>query len=84
MSTAIETNEPVAPAQRSLNPLEKLTQFFKDTRQEMHKVTTPSRPEVQATTIVVLVTVFVFAGYFALVDFVLGNTLDKWFLHVTK
>jgi preprotein translocase subunit SecE len=84
MSTAIETNEPVAPAQRSLNPLEKLSQFFKDTRQEMHKVTTPSRAEVQATTIVVLVTVFVFAGYFFLVDFVLGKTLDKWLFHVTR
>jgi preprotein translocase subunit SecE len=84
MSTAIETNEPVTPVQRALGPVERLSQFFKDTRQEMHKVTTPSRAEVQSTTIVVLVTVFLFAGYFALVDFVIGNSLDKWFLHVTK
>ena len=84
MSTAIETNEPVTPVQRALGPFERMTQFLKDTRQEMHKVTTPSRTEVQSTTIVVLVTVFLFAGYFALVDFVIGNSLDKWFLHMTK
>jgi preprotein translocase subunit SecE len=84
MSTAIETNEPVTPVQRATGSFERLTQFLKDTRQEMHKVTTPSRAEVQSTTTVVLVTVFLFAGYFALVDFVIGNSLDKWFLHVTK
>ena len=84
MSTAIETNEPVTPVQRALGPFERLTHFLKDTRQEMHKVTTPSRAEVQSTTLVVLITVFLFAGYFALVDLVLSNTLDKWFVHVTK
>ncbi len=84
MSTAIETNEPVTPVQRALGPIERLSQFFKDTRQEMHKVTTPSRTEVQSTTIVVLVTVFLFAGYFALVDLILSKTLDQWFVHVTK
>ena len=84
MSTAIETNEPVSPAQRALGPFERLSHFLKDTRQEMEKVTTPSRTEVQSTTIVVLVTVFLFAGYFALVDLILGNTLDKWFVHMTK
>ena len=84
MSTAIETNEPVTPVHRALNPIERLVEFLKDTRQEMHKVTTPSRAEVQSTTIVVLVTVYLFAGYFALVDFVIGNSLDKWLLHVTK
>jgi preprotein translocase subunit SecE len=84
MSTAIETNQPVTPTQRVLGPIERLTQFLKDTRQEMHKVTTPSRTEVQSTTIVVLVTVFLFAGYFALVDLILGHTLDRWFITLTK
>ena len=84
MATATETNQPVAPAAPSENPITRLTQFLKDTRQEMRKVTTPSRSEVQSTTIVVLVTVFIFAGYFFLVDFVLGQTLDKWLLHLTK
>ena len=39
----------------------------------MRKVVTPTRAEVQTTTIVVIVTVFIFAAYFELVDLVLGT-----------
>jgi preprotein translocase subunit SecE len=49
--------------------------FLSDVRGEMRKVVTPSRKEVQATTTVVLVTVFIFAGYFALVDFIFSKGL---------
>lgn len=42
--------------------------FLGDVRAEMRKVVSPSRKEVQATTIVVLVTVFAFALFFWLVD----------------
>jgi preprotein translocase subunit SecE len=80
----LETHEPATQVQRSLNPFERLTQFLHDTREEMHKVTTPSRAEVQSTTIVVVVAVFMFAGYFALVDFVVSKSLDTWILHLTK
>jgi preprotein translocase subunit SecE len=81
----METNhEPVTPVQRVTGSFERLVQFLKDTRQEMHKVTTPTRAEVQSTTIVVVVAVFLFAAYFELVDLVIGNSLDKWFLHLTK
>jgi preprotein translocase subunit SecE len=80
----LETHEPVTPVQRATGSIARLGEFIHDTREEMHKVTTPSRAEVQSTTIVVVVTVFLFAGYFALVDFIVSNSLDKWFLHVTK
>jgi preprotein translocase subunit SecE len=50
----------------------------------MKKVATPTRAEVQATTIVVVVTVFLFAGYFELVDVVIGKGIDQMFLHLTK
>jgi preprotein translocase subunit SecE len=50
--------------------------FLNDVRNEMRKVTVPSRKEVQATTAVVLVTVFIFAGYFWVVDGIIGKTLD--------
>ena len=63
---------------------ERLMQFLRDTRQEMRKVTTPSRAEVQNTTIVVLVTVFLFAAYFEAVDLILGKAIDQFFLHVTR
>jgi preprotein translocase subunit SecE len=42
--------------------------FLSDVRAEMRKVVTPSRKEVQATTTVVLVTVFIFALFFWIVD----------------
>ena len=43
---------------------------------EMRKVVWPSRPEVQSTTIVVLVTVFIFAAYFWLVDNIIGRAVE--------
>jgi preprotein translocase subunit SecE len=39
---------------------------------------------VQATTIVVIVTVFLFAAYFEAVDLVLGRGIDQMFVHLTK
>ena len=47
--------------------------FLEDVRAEMRKVATPSRKEVQSTTTVVLVTVFIFAGYFFCVDYIFSN-----------
>ena len=41
------------------------------------KVTSPSRKEVQATTTVVIITVFLFALYFWLVDLAISNTLER-------
>ncbi len=54
----------------------RLRDFLQDVRGEMRKVVTPSRKEVQSTTVVVLVTVFAFAGYFYLVDSVLGRGIQ--------
>jgi preprotein translocase subunit SecE len=51
----------------------KTVDFLHDVRGEMRKVVTPSRKEVQATTTVVIVTVFVFSAYFYLVDRVIGS-----------
>ena len=50
--------------------------FLGDVRNEMRKVTAPSRKEVQATTAVVIITVFIFAGYFYVVDGIIGKSLD--------
>ncbi len=51
--------------------------FYNDVRTEMKKVTTPTRKEVQATTAVVIVTVFIFGVYFWIVDTVIGKGLDS-------
>jgi preprotein translocase subunit SecE len=83
-AAVVETREPGTGLQRATAGPERLMQFLRDTRQEMRKVTTPSRAEVQSTTIVVLVTVFLFAAYFEVVDLVLGKGIDQIFLHLTK
>jgi preprotein translocase subunit SecE len=55
---------------------ERAVGFLTDVRNEMRKVNTPSRPEVQTTTIVVIGTVFAFAFYFYVIDRVIGAGLD--------
>ena len=55
---------------------ERLSSFLKDVRSEMRKVVTPSRAEVQSTTTVVIVTVFIFAAYFWLVDNIIGRAVE--------
>ena len=62
---------------------QRLVEFLKETRQEMEKVVTPSRNEVRNMTIIVLVTVFLFAAYFELVDIIFGNSIDKLFMHLS-
>jgi preprotein translocase subunit SecE len=58
---------------------EKIKTFYNDVRTEMKKVTTPSLKEVQATTLVVIITVFLFGVYFWLVDFLIGRGIDFMF-----
>ncbi len=50
----------------------------------MRKVTTPSRKEVQATTTVVIVAVFLFGVYFWFIDNVIGRGVDYLFRFFTK
>ena len=59
------------------NTWERARGFLTDVRAEMRKVVTPSRKEVQATTTVVLVTVFIFAFYFWVVDSIFTVGLNK-------
>ena len=61
----------------ALGGFQRFGAFLRDVRTEMRKVTNPSRKEVRGTTLVVLVTVFLFAVYFYGVDRVLGLVVDK-------
>ena len=54
-----------------------ITSFLSDVRAEMRKVVTPTRKEVQATTTVVIVTVFVFGAFFFVVDLVFNRALHE-------
>ena len=58
---------------------DRIKTFYNDVRIEMKKVTVPSFKEVQATTAVVIITVFLFGAYFAVIDYLLKNSLD-WML----
>jgi len=57
--------------------------FLSDVRNEMRKVTFPSRKEVQATTLVVLITVIIFGVYFYVIDQVIGSGV-QWVLTHSK
>jgi len=51
--------------------------YITELQNEMRKVTWPNAKQVRATTAVVIVTVFAFAGFFAIVDTILGRTLIR-------
>ena len=55
---------------------QRIKSFYNDVRTEMRKVTVPNRKEVQGTTGVVILTVFLFGLYFYIIDTLLGKTLD--------
>jgi len=54
--------------------------FLSDVRNEMRKVTFPNRKEVQATTMVVIITVLLFGIYFFVIDQVIATAIN-WVLH---
>lgn len=55
----------------------KFTSFLDDVRAEMRKVVTPSRKEVESTTTVVLVAVFIFGLFFFVSDSVFGWAVQR-------
>ena len=76
----IKKQEPSAVSNLSGNVVgswQKFTSFLSDVRAETRKVVTPSRKEVQATTSVVLVAVFVFGVFFMITDFVFNRALHE-------
>jgi preprotein translocase subunit SecE len=55
---------------------ENFRRFLNDVRAEMKKVVTPTRKEVQSTTSVVIVTVFIFGFFFWVTDSVFSRALQ--------
>ncbi len=62
---------------------QRIKAFYTDVRVEMKKVTTPTRKEVQATTVVVIITVFLFGAYFWVVDNTIARIIDAVMRHFT-
>jgi preprotein translocase subunit SecE len=75
MAKAAIMNQEQGVPNRALSFVTRSRDFLRDVRAEMRKVVTPSWREVQSTTAVVIVSVFIFAGFFWIVDAVLGNAI---------
>ncbi|HTH54285.1 MAG TPA: preprotein translocase subunit SecE [Edaphobacter sp.] len=75
--TVAVAEQQTSPGIQQLKSLpQRFNDFLKDVRSEMRKVVWPNRNEVQTTTIVVIVTVFIFAAYFWLVDNIIGRAIE--------
>ena len=81
MATAVEQNA-ITTTLRSWP--ERITSFYSDVRTEMKKVTSPSRKEVQATTTVVIITVFLFGLFFFLTDLAISNSLERMLHYLSR
>ncbi len=62
---------------------ERVKTFYNDVRTEMRKVTAPSYKDVRATTIVVIITVFLFGVYFWIIDNTIGSAINYLFKYLT-
>ena len=58
--------------------------YFEELQTEMRRVTWPSWKQVRATTLVVIIAVFAFAAYFAVIDEIFLNLINKLFNAFTK
>jgi preprotein translocase subunit SecE len=72
MAKAISLSPENGVPNRALSLVTRSRDFLHDVRAEMRKVVTPSWKEVQSTTAVVIISVFIFAGFFWIVDAVLN------------
>ena len=58
---------------------ERVKTFYNDVRAETRKVTAPSLKEVRATTTVVVITVFLFGLFFAVIDYLIQHGVSYLF-----
>ncbi len=58
--------------------------YVEGLRMEMRRVTWPPGKQVRATTGVVLITVFLFGFYFAIVDGILNYAVDRLLVYFTR
>lgn len=56
-----------------------LKNYVQELQMEMRRVTWPNRKQVRATTVVVIVSVFAFAAYFAVVDSIVARAITRVF-----
>lgn len=82
--TLVVTDQTTSGMQHLKSQPERLTSFLKDVRSEMRKVIAPTREEVQSTTLIVLLTVFLFAAYFWAVDALANQMIERGIATLTR
>ena len=71
-------------AEDAKNSFERTKDYINELKLEMRRVTWPNRKQVQGTTAVVIFSVFLFAGYFEIVDSILSRGVTAIFRVFTK
>ena len=66
------------------NRIQRTKDYINELKLEMRRVTWPNRKQVEGTTTVVIISVFAFAAYFAVVDAVLKAGTDRLFKFFSK
>jgi len=66
------------------NWIDNTRDYYHDIRAEMKRVTWPNRKQVESTTVVVILSVFLFAAYFAIIDKVLQETVQRAYNYLIK
>jgi preprotein translocase subunit SecE len=85
MAKSVIVADPTATGMQSLKAQpERLSSFLKDVRNEMRKVIAPTRDEVRSTTLIVLMTVFIFAAYFWAVDAIANQLIERGISVLTR
>ena len=64
--------------------IESTRDYLTDIRSEMKRVTWPNRTQVESTTVVVILSVFIFAAYFKIVDSLIGLTVTRAYNALVK
>lgn len=57
--------------------LTRLREYIAEVRSEMKRVTWPSKQEIYSTTVMVVITTFLFGGYFMICDKAFGSLMLK-------
>jgi len=84
MATELQVTDSGSFIQRAGSWPTRVKNYFEDLQMEMRRVTWPSWKQVRATTLVVIVAVFAFAAYFALVDEIVSNAISKLFSALSR
>jgi preprotein translocase subunit SecE len=71
-------------ADEKKNWLQATQDYINDLKLEMRRVSWPNRKQVESTTAVVIFSVFAFAAYFAVVDFIMRRSVTGVLSFFTK